>query len=151
MIAGPVQNEAHAYACPQLAERGFFEEASNASAGTHRYPGLNLRMANTPNHIRTGPPLLGEHNEYVYREVMGYTEEQYRALEEIGQNRDGLRARRRAVRRRGVAGATAVDESARVVHCQIEPDVTPGRCHSWLSGFPGLPDPCSRAMSCSGG
>ena len=85
VIAGPVQNEAAAYACPQLAERGFFEETGNTSAGTHLYPGLNLRMANTPNHIRTGPPLLGEHNEYVYREVMGYTEEQYLALEEIGQ------------------------------------------------------------------
>ena len=85
VIAGPVQNEAAAYACPQLAERGFFEETGNASTGTHLYPGLNLRMANTPNHIRTGPPLLGEHNEYVYREVMGYTEEQYRALEEIEQ------------------------------------------------------------------
>ena len=85
VIAGPVQNEAAAYACPQLAERGFFEETGNTSTGTHLYPGLNLRMANTPNHIRTGPPLLGEHNEYVYREVMGYTEEQYRALEEIEQ------------------------------------------------------------------
>ena len=85
VAAGPVQNEALAYACPQLAERGFFEETGNASTGTHRYPGLNLRMANTPNGIRSGPPLLGEHNEYVYRDVMGYSEEQYRALEAIEQ------------------------------------------------------------------
>jgi crotonobetainyl-CoA:carnitine CoA-transferase CaiB-like acyl-CoA transferase len=81
VICGPVQNEAQAYACPQLAERGFFEEVTSASAGTHRYPGLNLRMANTPNHIRAGAPLLGEHNDYVYRELLGYSDEEYAALQ----------------------------------------------------------------------
>ena len=109
MIAGPVQNEALAYACPQLAERGFFEETGNASTGTHRYPGLNLRMANTPNGIRSGPPLLGEHNEYVYREVMGYSEEQYRALEASEQIGPRLRPRRRPVRDRGVGGRASRD------------------------------------------
>lgn len=85
VTCGPVQDEAQAYACPQLAEREFFEEATSASAGTHRYPGLNVRLGNTPNHVRTGPPILGEHNEYVYRELLGYSEEEYRALEASGQ------------------------------------------------------------------
>lgn len=85
VICGPVQNEAQAYACPQLAARGFFEEATSLSAGTHRYPGLNVRLARTPNGIRSGPPVLGEHNEYVYRELLGYGEEEYRALEASGQ------------------------------------------------------------------
>lgn len=85
VIAGPVQNEEQAYACPQLGERGFFEEATSVATGTHRYPGLNVRLANTPNHIRTGPPLLGEHNEYVYGELLGYSDDEYRALEESEQ------------------------------------------------------------------
>ena len=81
VIAGPVQNEAQAYACPQLEARGFFGELTREDLGTHAYPGLNFRMQNTPNELRTPPPLLGEHNEYVYRELLGYTDEEYRALE----------------------------------------------------------------------
>ena len=81
VICGPVQDEAQAYACPQLAARGFFEEATSASAGTHAYPGLNVRLAHTPNALRSGPPLLGEHNAYVYRELLGYSAAEYHALE----------------------------------------------------------------------
>lgn len=89
VIAGPVQNEAQAFACPQLEERGFFEEATSASTGTQLYPGLNFRMSNTPNGIRTGPVQMGEHNEYVYRELLGYSAEEYRALERSEQIGEG--------------------------------------------------------------
>ncbi len=85
VICGPVQNEAQAYACPQLEARGFFEEATSESTGTHAYPGINVRLANTPNHLRTGSPALGQHNDYVYRELLGYSEAEYRALEESEQ------------------------------------------------------------------
>ena len=80
VIAGPVQDEAQAYACPQLAERGFFEELTASATGTHAYPGLNFRMTGTPNHLRTPPPTLGEHNDYVYRELLGYSDAEYQAL-----------------------------------------------------------------------
>ena len=82
--SGPVQNERDAYACPHLAERGFFEELAHPEAGTHRYPGLNLRLSRTPNHLRTPPPLLGEHNEEVYRHLLGLSEEEYARLEALG-------------------------------------------------------------------
>jgi crotonobetainyl-CoA:carnitine CoA-transferase CaiB-like acyl-CoA transferase len=40
------------------------------------------------NHQDVGPrraaPLLGEDNEYVYKEVLGYSEEQYKKFEEQG-------------------------------------------------------------------
>ncbi len=77
VIAGPVQNEARALACPQLLARGFFEEQTSRATGTHRYPGLNFRMSETPNWLRTPAPELGEHNEYVYRTVLGYSDEEY--------------------------------------------------------------------------
>ena len=82
--AGPVQNEADAYSCPHLQERGFFEELTHPESGTHSYPGLNLRMSKTPNHLRSYAPLLGEHNEYVYKEIIGVTDEEYATLEEAG-------------------------------------------------------------------
>jgi len=84
VIAGPVQNEAMAHACPQLADRGFFEELTGERTGTHRYPGLVFRMQNTPNHLRSASPWLGEHNDYVYRDLLKYSDEEYRELQERG-------------------------------------------------------------------
>jgi len=82
VIAGPVQNEAMAYRCAQLAQRGFFEELTSTYTGTHRYPGLVFRMRNTPNALRTPAPGLGEHNDEVYRDLLGYTAEEYQALQD---------------------------------------------------------------------
>ena len=85
VIAGPLQNEVRAVACPQLNARGFFEELTAESTGTHSYPGLNFRMRGTPNHLKLPAPSLGEHNEYVYKEVMGYSDDEYAAGEASGQ------------------------------------------------------------------
>ena len=84
VAAGPVQNERDAYNCPQLQDRGFFEEITHPEAGTHSYPGLNFRMDRTPNHIRRYPPRLGEDNDYLYREVLGISDEEYGKLESLG-------------------------------------------------------------------
>ena len=82
--AGPVMNEADAYADPHLKERGFFQPLTQAETGTHLYPGLLWQMDNTPNKLRTPPCLLGEHNEYVYKELLGVSDEEYAKLEEAG-------------------------------------------------------------------
>lgn len=84
VVAGPVQNEADIYACPQLNERGFFEQISHADAGEHRYPGLNFRLAEAPNAIRRPPCRLGEDNNYVYRELLALPEKEYERLKELG-------------------------------------------------------------------
>jgi crotonobetainyl-CoA:carnitine CoA-transferase CaiB-like acyl-CoA transferase len=84
VIAGPVQNERDAYACPQLNERGFFEPLDHPEFGTYRYPGLIFRMANTPNHLRRHPCRLGEDNDYVYHDLLDLPEDRYRMLEERG-------------------------------------------------------------------
>jgi crotonobetainyl-CoA:carnitine CoA-transferase CaiB-like acyl-CoA transferase len=39
---------------------------------------------NTPNEIRTPPCRLGEHNPYVYRELLATPPDEYRRLEETG-------------------------------------------------------------------
>jgi benzylsuccinate CoA-transferase BbsF subunit len=85
VIAGPLQNEARASVCPQLLSRGFFEELTSEGTGTHLYPGLNFRMRDTPNQLRTPSPLLGEHNEYVYKELLGLSDDEYAAAEASGQ------------------------------------------------------------------
>lgn len=84
VAAGPVQNEADLYACPQLAERGFFETLNHSEAGEHRYPGLNFKMEHLPNRIRRAPCRLGEDNEYVYRQLLKLTDAEYEELVRLG-------------------------------------------------------------------
>ena len=83
--AGMVMHEAHAYADPHLEERGFFIPVTHADVGTHRYPGTPLAMSKAPFEVRKPPVRLGEDNDYVYREVLGFTEEEYDRLKDLGQ------------------------------------------------------------------
>ena len=82
--AGPVMDEADAFQDPHMAERRFFHPLTHPEAGTHLYPGPTWRMSKTPNDLRTHPPLLGEHNEYVYKELLGTSDEEYAQLEADG-------------------------------------------------------------------
>jgi crotonobetainyl-CoA:carnitine CoA-transferase CaiB-like acyl-CoA transferase len=82
--AGPVLDDADAYGDPQLRERGFFIPITHADAGQHLYPGMPWKMSRTPLQVRTPPVRLGEHNEYIYRELLGYSQEEYRQLETEG-------------------------------------------------------------------
>jgi len=82
--AGPIMSEADAFADPQLKRRGFFEKVTQADCGTHLYPGVLWKMSETPGAIRLPPCRLGEHNEYVYKEILGISEEEYAQLENEG-------------------------------------------------------------------
>ena len=84
VAAGPVEHPDEAYNDPQMKERGFFEKVTHAECGTHRYPGLTFRMSKTPNRIRLPAVRLGEHNEYVYKEVLGVSDAEYAELEKEG-------------------------------------------------------------------
>ncbi len=84
IAAGPVLSAADAYADPHLRARGFFETVTHPEAGTHEYPGMLWHMSHTPGHIRTPPCCLGEHNDYVYGELLGYSSEEIEALQAAG-------------------------------------------------------------------
>jgi benzylsuccinate CoA-transferase BbsF subunit/naphthyl-2-methylsuccinate CoA transferase subunit len=68
-----------------LHERKFFTSTEHPEAGTHKHV---MTPFKSRNHQDVGPrraaPLLGEDNEYVYKEVLGYSEEQYKKFEEQG-------------------------------------------------------------------
>ena len=69
---------------PQLIDRGFFEELESPVIGKHRYPGIMTKWVGTPNSIRTPPPRLGEHTEEIYKQLLGYSDEEYNKLLEEG-------------------------------------------------------------------
>jgi crotonobetainyl-CoA:carnitine CoA-transferase CaiB-like acyl-CoA transferase len=85
VCATPVRKAVEVLADPQLNARGFFEALPTADVQRlYRYPGLMFRMARTPNHLRTGPVRLGEHNREIYCDLLGYTPDQLKALEQQG-------------------------------------------------------------------
>lgn len=80
VCAAPVDDDLDCTRSPQLAARGFFEELTAPSTGTHRYPGIMTKWANTPNWIRTPAPRVGEHSEEIYIDLLGYSRAEYDAL-----------------------------------------------------------------------
>ena len=82
--AGAVHDQRELYEDPQMVARGYFEQLEQPSTGRHAYTGLMWKMTETPNGIRLPAPMLGEHNEYVFKELLGVTEAEYKSLEEKG-------------------------------------------------------------------
>lgn len=81
VAAGPVIDQRDAYHDAHLVSRGFFEVVSHREAGTHLYPGMLWKMGKTPLSIRKPPPCLGEHNDYVYRDILNMSDDEIAALE----------------------------------------------------------------------
>ena len=71
---GYIASSQDLYNTSQYKARNFFVDIDHPHAGTFTYPGAPLRMGNLP--WQQGPaPLLGEHNEEVFCQRLGYTKE----------------------------------------------------------------------------
>jgi crotonobetainyl-CoA:carnitine CoA-transferase CaiB-like acyl-CoA transferase len=68
----------------QLNARGFFEEVEHPEAGRIKMPARPYHFSRTPCEVERPAPLLGEHNERIYCERLGYNAEELRALEKAG-------------------------------------------------------------------
>lgn len=84
VCAAPLHDPLEALRDPHLREVGFFEEQTAPGVGAHDYPGLTIQMLRTPNHLRTPPAALGQHNEEIYCDLLGYSRAELAALEERG-------------------------------------------------------------------
>ena len=82
---GPLLDDAETFKDPHLLARGHFTEVDVPHLGTYLAPGMIWRMSETPLKIRYPAPTLGEHNEYVYKELLGYSDEECHRLEREGQ------------------------------------------------------------------
>lgn len=78
--AGPVLTPVDWAKDVHITERKFYEKLIHPEAGTHLYPGIIGKMSNSPNAIRMPPPCLGEHNEYVYKQIIGVSDAEYEEL-----------------------------------------------------------------------
>ena len=84
VTAGPVMHPALAFEDPHLKQRDFFTSVTAPEVGTHLYPTTVFKMSKIPFSVRKPPVRLGEDNDYVYREVLGLSDEEYRDLDAKG-------------------------------------------------------------------
>ena len=84
IAATPVLEASRMFDDEQLLSRGFFQEQSVEGAGTHKYVGPLWQFEETPVEFLQPPATFGEHNEYVYRELLGVSDEEYANLEREG-------------------------------------------------------------------
>lgn len=79
--AGPVLDGKDFFYDPQWQDRDWFEEVTHPLAGKRLWPGVMAKFSRTPIHIRKSHVMLGEDNEYVYKQLIGVSDEEYHDLE----------------------------------------------------------------------
>lgn len=65
---------------PQLAHRHFFRKLEHREIGRHHYEAPPFRLSKTPCELTTAGPCMGEHNEYVCKEMLGFSDKEYSDL-----------------------------------------------------------------------
>lgn len=69
----PVCSAEQVFKSPQTQARDFYVEIDHPAAGKLMYPGLPYQLSKTARRDNHGAPLLGQHNEQVYCNRLGYT------------------------------------------------------------------------------
>lgn len=79
IAAAPVLEASRMFDDPHLRARGFFR-TQTTERGAHEYVGPLWRLPETPVEFAQPPVTFGEHNDYVYREVLKLSEDEVAAL-----------------------------------------------------------------------
>jgi crotonobetainyl-CoA:carnitine CoA-transferase CaiB-like acyl-CoA transferase len=82
--AAPVLKIPALMANQHLRARRFWEPVAHAAAGLWDHEGPVWRMSRTPAHIRMPAPAFGEHNSYVFGELLGLSEREVAELADLG-------------------------------------------------------------------
>ena len=61
---------------PQLRTRGYYVYLDHSVTGHSAYDGIAYKLSETPGRLSRAAPRIGEHTEYVCREILGMTEEE---------------------------------------------------------------------------
>ncbi|HEY48863.1 MAG TPA: CoA transferase [Dehalococcoidia bacterium] len=84
IASAPVNSPEDLLKNPHLKEREYFTEIDHPETGKVTYPGAPFKMSDTPWQIRSPAPLLGQHNEEIYCNILGYTRDDLVKLRESG-------------------------------------------------------------------
>jgi benzylsuccinate CoA-transferase BbsF subunit len=84
IAAGPASTVADLLSDPHLRERGFVVDVDHPEAGRRTTMGLPWRIGGLPTHDVRHAPLLGEHNSYVFKDVLGLSDAEIDELTACG-------------------------------------------------------------------
>jgi len=80
---GPCNTAADVLRHPQLAARGFWKEVQHPEIGASlKYPGGAVMSSQGYVGVHRRAPLIGEHNDEIYRQLLGMSDNQIRTLKE---------------------------------------------------------------------
>ncbi|MFH1382277.1 MAG: CoA transferase [Chloroflexota bacterium] len=81
--AGVVQNATDLTKDPQLNYRYHFRSVKHLEMGSYVNADFSFRLSDSPSRL-TPAPCLGEHNQYVYQEILGISDEEFISLTQDG-------------------------------------------------------------------
>ena len=82
--SGPINTVPEVFQHPQREARGLVQEAEHSSAGLINLTGFPYKLSRTPAEIHHLPPRLGEHNQEILVDVLGYTGKEVATFQEKG-------------------------------------------------------------------
>jgi crotonobetainyl-CoA:carnitine CoA-transferase CaiB-like acyl-CoA transferase len=83
VVAMPVMNLEDQFRDPHLREREIHLESEHPRVGLEFLHGIPWRLSDTPGRISRPAPLLGEHNQYVFSDLLGLPEAEIQRLVEV--------------------------------------------------------------------
>ena len=81
---GPINNMKEVFEDPQVRHRELRVDIPHSSGGTAPVVASPMRLSKTPVEYRIAPPLLGEHNEEIYRGLLGKSAAELARLKSAG-------------------------------------------------------------------
>jgi crotonobetainyl-CoA:carnitine CoA-transferase CaiB-like acyl-CoA transferase len=80
----PCNSTEDVFKSPHLGERQFLVEIDHPQTGKLRYPGAPYHLSETPWRVDRPAPLLGQHNEEILCERLGYSAEELASMRQSG-------------------------------------------------------------------
>ena len=75
VLFGLVQTPSELASCPQLESRGFYREVDHPVMGKLRVPSVLFNFGLTPYQMQMASPTLGQHNQEIYLDGLGYSQQ----------------------------------------------------------------------------
>jgi crotonobetainyl-CoA:carnitine CoA-transferase CaiB-like acyl-CoA transferase len=84
VAAGAVLSTGEFVADEHIQARGFMESFDHPVVGEKLYPGVPYKLSETPGYIHRAAPCLGADTEYVFKTLLGMSDDQIKQLDDEG-------------------------------------------------------------------
>ena len=84
MPISPINSIADIFEDPHIEARGSIIEVDDPVLGKTKMPGVVPRLSESPGRVERLAPSLGQHNQEIYGDLLGYSAERLSTLEEEG-------------------------------------------------------------------